>query len=79
MGPERRRNAMRKQHSERGSVDTCLAAIETLNFGVWKSYLKRVFTSMRRSFLVANHIAKAIVANHTAKAKKPFTVLLVKS
>ena len=45
MGPERRRNAMRKQHSERGPVDTCLAAIETLNFGVWKSHLKRVFTS----------------------------------
>ena len=30
MGPERRRNAMRKQHSERGPVDTCLAATETL-------------------------------------------------
>ena len=36
-------------------------------------------SELRRSFLVANHIAKAIVANHTAKAKKPFTVLLVKS
>lgn len=46
MGPERRKNAMRKQRSEMGPVATCLAATETLNFGVWNSYLKTVFTQL---------------------------------
>ena len=48
-----------------------------------KLFLKATTSSnmseLRRSFLVANHIAKAIVANRIAKAKKPFTILLVKS